>query len=315
MAVPQMGEDSEQYALRVPRSMLTRIIQPRLSEALGQPILIDNRGGAAGIIGTAIAAQAEPDGYTILAVPASHSVNATLYASKEGVKRLADMYREDWKTREVGDGDAPTPPLGVAAVHAQQFGREQRRLLAAGAGADLEDHVPRVVGVGRKQQELERPLALGELGCEAAEFLLGHPLHLGIAVAGEHLPRAALLIDELLVRLVGFDDRLDLGEFLADLEQALAVAEDLGVRLLVAQLLPAAGHLFEALHHPVHVASLPFATSSGKPRRLAQNNASRGTCPRPAAVTRLGWRLTPFRSWFRSCRSGGGSAPPCRQSR
>lgn len=60
--------------------IIARIIQPKLSDVLGQPILIDNRGGAAGIIGTAIAAQAEPDGYTILAVPASHSVNATLYA-------------------------------------------------------------------------------------------------------------------------------------------------------------------------------------------------------------------------------------------
>jgi len=36
VAVPQMGEDSEQYAVRVPRSMLTRIIQPRLEEILGE---------------------------------------------------------------------------------------------------------------------------------------------------------------------------------------------------------------------------------------------------------------------------------------
>lgn len=60
--------------------IIARIIQPKLGEVLGQPVVIDNRGGAAGIIGTTLAAKADPDGYTILVVPASHSVNATLYA-------------------------------------------------------------------------------------------------------------------------------------------------------------------------------------------------------------------------------------------
>ncbi|MEK6594378.1 MAG: tripartite tricarboxylate transporter substrate binding protein [Pseudomonadota bacterium] len=60
--------------------IIARIVQPKLSEGLGQPVVIDNRGGAAGIIGTALAAKADPDGYTILVVPASHSVNASLYA-------------------------------------------------------------------------------------------------------------------------------------------------------------------------------------------------------------------------------------------
>ncbi len=36
VAVPQMGEDGDEYAVRVPRSMLTRIIQPRLEEIFGQ---------------------------------------------------------------------------------------------------------------------------------------------------------------------------------------------------------------------------------------------------------------------------------------
>lgn len=60
--------------------IIARIIQPKLSEGLGQPVVIDNRGGAAGIIGTALAAKADPDGYTLVVVPASHSVNASLYA-------------------------------------------------------------------------------------------------------------------------------------------------------------------------------------------------------------------------------------------
>jgi tripartite-type tricarboxylate transporter receptor subunit TctC len=46
--------------------LVTRTIQPALSARLGQPIVIDNRGGAQGIIGTQIAATAAPDGYTLV---------------------------------------------------------------------------------------------------------------------------------------------------------------------------------------------------------------------------------------------------------
>ena len=43
---------------------VARIIQPGVSQLLGQQIVVDNRAGAAGIIGTDIAARAAPDGYT-----------------------------------------------------------------------------------------------------------------------------------------------------------------------------------------------------------------------------------------------------------
>jgi tripartite-type tricarboxylate transporter receptor subunit TctC len=46
-----------------------RSISPRLSEALGQPVVIDNRGGAGGVVGCDIVAKAAPDGYTLLLGP------------------------------------------------------------------------------------------------------------------------------------------------------------------------------------------------------------------------------------------------------
>lgn len=46
--------------------LVSRTMQPALSAALGQQILIDNRGGAQGTLGTAIAASANPDGYTLV---------------------------------------------------------------------------------------------------------------------------------------------------------------------------------------------------------------------------------------------------------
>ncbi|UFN48470.1 tripartite tricarboxylate transporter substrate binding protein [Roseomonas sp. OT10] len=57
---------------------LARILQPGLQEELGVPIVIENRGGAGGAIGTAAAARAAPDGQTFLLVFDSHAVNPAL---------------------------------------------------------------------------------------------------------------------------------------------------------------------------------------------------------------------------------------------
>lgn len=60
--------------------LLARILNLKLSQALGQPVVIDNRGGAAGNIGAAAGAKAAPDGYTItFAYSATHSVNPHVY--------------------------------------------------------------------------------------------------------------------------------------------------------------------------------------------------------------------------------------------
>jgi tripartite-type tricarboxylate transporter receptor subunit TctC len=53
----------------------TRMVAPRLSEILGQQLVIDNRGGAAGNIGAEAVARAAPDGYTLLAAIASLTSN------------------------------------------------------------------------------------------------------------------------------------------------------------------------------------------------------------------------------------------------
>src|SRR5262245_26674868 len=57
-----------------------RVLGQKLHESLGQPVVIDNRGGAGGTIGTALAAKSAPDGYTLLLVPTSHVINPSIYA-------------------------------------------------------------------------------------------------------------------------------------------------------------------------------------------------------------------------------------------
>lgn len=59
--------------------MVARTIGQKLAERLGQQVVIDNRGGAGGIIGEDLAAKSAPDGYTIVLVAISHAVNPSLY--------------------------------------------------------------------------------------------------------------------------------------------------------------------------------------------------------------------------------------------
>lgn len=58
---------------------VARFVQPQLSAALGQQVVIDNRPGAAGNLGAEVAAKSPPDGYTLLMGISSHAISMTLY--------------------------------------------------------------------------------------------------------------------------------------------------------------------------------------------------------------------------------------------
>ena len=59
--------------------ILTRVISPRLADALGQQIVVDNRAGAGSTIGSEFVAKSAPDGYTLLMVDTSFTTNPSLY--------------------------------------------------------------------------------------------------------------------------------------------------------------------------------------------------------------------------------------------
>ncbi len=56
-----------------------RIVFQRVAESIGQPVVIENRSGAAGTIGAGFVAKSAPDGYTVMVTSASHIANAHLY--------------------------------------------------------------------------------------------------------------------------------------------------------------------------------------------------------------------------------------------
>ncbi|HEV7408378.1 MAG TPA: tripartite tricarboxylate transporter substrate binding protein [Bradyrhizobium sp.] len=58
--------------------LMARLVGQKISDALGQPIIFENKPGANAIIGTDVVAKAAPDGYTFGTVIAAHAVNATL---------------------------------------------------------------------------------------------------------------------------------------------------------------------------------------------------------------------------------------------
>ena len=91
-----------------------RIVYAKLSENLGQPFAIENRGGAGGTIGEAVIAKADPDGYAILHDATAFSVNGSLYQD------LPFDYRRDFEPviliGEVANILVATPSLPVTTV-------------------------------------------------------------------------------------------------------------------------------------------------------------------------------------------------------
>lgn len=62
-----------------PADAIARLLAPHLSETWGQQVVVDNRGGASGIIATELVARAVPDGYTLISTSSSFTINASLY--------------------------------------------------------------------------------------------------------------------------------------------------------------------------------------------------------------------------------------------
>jgi tripartite-type tricarboxylate transporter receptor subunit TctC len=68
-----------------------RIVAQKLSEAMGQQFVVDNRGGASGVLGAEFVAKAPPDGYTVMVHSTTHVGNAHLYGAKLNYDTLKDF--------------------------------------------------------------------------------------------------------------------------------------------------------------------------------------------------------------------------------
>ncbi|WP_161600841.1 Bug family tripartite tricarboxylate transporter substrate binding protein [Teichococcus oryzae] len=110
--------------------ILARIAADILAEALGQPVVVDNRSGAGGNIGAAQAARAEPDGYTLLlSSPGPLAINGFLYNDPgfDGLRDFAPVSQ----VAEVPNLIAAHPALGVKTA-AELIALAKRQRIAYG---------------------------------------------------------------------------------------------------------------------------------------------------------------------------------------
>ncbi|HYC46196.1 MAG TPA: tripartite tricarboxylate transporter substrate binding protein [Burkholderiales bacterium] len=98
---------------------LARTLQPALSAVLGQSVVIDNRGGASGIIGSEIAARAPADGYTLLLITTTHTVNPSL------IKKLPYDTIKDFAPMSLAVSQA-----NILAVHPSVPAKSVKELVA-----------------------------------------------------------------------------------------------------------------------------------------------------------------------------------------
>jgi tripartite-type tricarboxylate transporter receptor subunit TctC len=120
--------------------MVARVIAPKMTERLGTSVVVDNRGGAGAIIGTAMAAKAAPDGYTLLVCDTAHTIQPALqkldYDPVKSFSLIASLV--------VGDSMLVSP-ASIPASSIQEFialaKKKPGQLVAGTAGAGSSGHM------------------------------------------------------------------------------------------------------------------------------------------------------------------------------
>ncbi len=154
---------------------MARLYAEKLTERLGQPVLVENKPGASGIIGNAYVAKAAPDGYTLLMTPSTISI-ATLVV-KSGTGNAYDVLHDFTPIVMTG-----TQPLFlVAGAH---NGKNLKEVVAAAKAKPMTFASP---GSGSPMH------ILGEMFNKAAGTKLSHIPYKGVAPAvndliGGHVP-------------------------------------------------------------------------------------------------------------------------------
>ena len=126
-----------------PPDLIARMLMPKLGAVLGQPLVIDNRAGAGGIVGSAVVAKAAPDGYTWLFTTASHT-NTPPFNKNVPFDPVRDFSHVTLVAQNFGQ--ALTVPAGSPFHTVQELiarARQQPgKLNYASAGIGTASHIP-----------------------------------------------------------------------------------------------------------------------------------------------------------------------------
>ncbi len=203
------------FAAGGPTDIIARIISVAFQKSLGQSIIVENRGGAAGNIGMTMVARAAPDGYTLLLTSTAIAVNPALFKTlaydpiksfvpitelvnapnvfvvnaKSGFKTIADMVAA--AKAAPGKFNYSSPGLGTKS----HLAGEQLRLTT---GIDMA-HVPYRGAGPAALAVLEASVQVGSVGLAAAEGLIRDGALTPLAVTGEKrwfaLPEVPTMIE------------------------------------------------------------------------------------------------------------------------
>ena len=138
--------------------------------------------------------------------------------------------------------DVPATTLGVAQIHAEQVTGEDRRLVAAGAGAHFEIQVCLVARILRQQQQLQLTVEVEQPLFQPPHVVDGHLAQLGVVQHGAGFRQLAFGLSVLAQRA---GDRFELGIFLRELAETGVVGVHVGLRQQPADFLVALGQYFE----------------------------------------------------------------------
>ena len=141
--------------------VIERIVQVRFQAALGQPIIIDNRGGGGGSLGTDVVAKAAPDGYTVLFTLSSHTINPAIFA------KLPFDTERDFE------------PVGTVASLPQ--------ILVANPKFEA-NSVAEAIALAKKRPDA---LQYGSVGIGSPSHLAGELLNLRAGIQMTHIPTRA----------------------------------------------------------------------------------------------------------------------------
>ena len=188
------------FAAGGPTDIIARILATALSQSLGQNVIIDNRGGAAGNIGMGIAARATPDGYTFLLTSTAIAVNPALFKNLPydpfkdfvPVTELVNapnvvFVRGDSDIKVLGDliAEAKAAPdkLNYASPGAGTKSHLTGELLKLRAGINMV-HVPFRGGGPAVQAVLSRTTQIGSVALAPVEPLVKDGQLQALAVTG-----------------------------------------------------------------------------------------------------------------------------------
>jgi tripartite-type tricarboxylate transporter receptor subunit TctC len=166
--------------------ILARGVGQRLSDELGQPVVVDNRAGGGANIGAAYAAKSTPDGYTLFLISTVHAINASLYArlAYDPVRDFAPIALIA-ETSQVLVVD-PALPVGSVADFIAYAKARPGALNYASVGAGSQPHLSAVLFARITGITMAHVPYRG--AAEAITALLGAHVHLTFATAPSAVP-------------------------------------------------------------------------------------------------------------------------------